>query len=85
MVGKVIVKRSGGYNPSVTRKASLRKEISELRSIGGLMSNVCFNLGQKYDPKLAAGARHVIDNHDLGTMADLRVQWDAIKRAEVAK
>ena len=63
-------------------KAQLRQEITALRNVGGMMSNVCFNLGQRHDPMLPSGTKIAIDNYDVGLMAELRVKWDAIPRSE---
>lgn len=55
-------------------KKELREEIHGLRSVGGSMSNVCFNLGQDSGPI-----------HDREMLAMLAKSWDAIKRAEPTK
>jgi hypothetical protein len=72
--------------PETASKTGLRREIDELRSIGRQMSNVCFNLGQRYreglGPMAEIGPLH---NFDAEAMRDLRVKWDAIKRAEVKR
>ena len=52
-------------------KKELREEIRRLRSVGGSMSNVCWNLGQ--------AGRTVNDREMLAALAR---SWDAIKRAE---
>ena len=66
----------------MSTKAELRKEIAELRSVGGQMSAVCFNLGQHYDADLPWDARRTVRNTDLQKMQELHIEWDAIKRAE---
>lgn len=63
-------------------KQQLRDEIKALRWVGAQMSNVCFNLGQRYDDKAADEAPVLIFNRNLATMWELRKDWDAIRRAE---
>lgn len=63
-------------------KSELRKEIAALRHAGGMMANICFNIGQRYDSRLSPDSPHAIIQSDLGTMRELRVKWDAIPRAE---
>lgn len=53
-------------------KAELRAEIAKLRSVGGRLSNVAFNLSQRRDG--------VGDYEDL--LHRLYKEWDAIERAE---
>ena len=53
-------------------KAELRQEIAELRHVGGMMSNLCFNLAQ--DNKQSQANRDSMDH--------CRRNWDAIKRRE---
>jgi hypothetical protein len=68
---------------SIAHKRELRREIAELRSVGAQMSNVCFNLGQRYQPARNAMAEiGPLHNFDAKAMSELRLQWDAIKRAE---
>ena len=54
----------------------LRREIERLRSIGGIMSNICFNLGQDGNSE---GQR--LEPHTRETMRGLRKAWDDIGRA----
>jgi len=63
--------------PSPAGKDRLRREIRELRAVGSLMSNVCFNLSQN-PPK-------VVESYDAEVLSDLRKRWDAIERAEPIK
>lgn len=55
-------------------KQELRREIADLRSVGAMMSNICFNLSQS--------ETRVPNKNDRDCMDDLRVKWDAIARAE---
>jgi len=56
----------------------LREEVAALRSVGSLMSNVCFNISQ--------GAGRLADTERQREMlAELARQWDAIKRSETCK
>lgn len=71
-----------GSTKRAATKSELREEIRQLRSVGSQMSNVCFNIGQRHDAIAPFGSKKVIDNFDLGLMAELRVKWDAIKRTE---
>lgn len=58
--------------------SELRNEITELRRVGGQMSNVCFNYGQ-------SGIGGSLDEHSRNMLQDLAKQWDAIKRTEPSK
>lgn len=60
-------------------KADLRREIQELREIGGQMSNICFNLGQN---AVYEDLGKMVTGRDLVSLRELQQQWDAIKRAE---
>lgn len=53
-------------------KDALRKEIKQLREVGGLMANVLYNL--KYRDALPARDREICKELSRG--------WDAIERAE---
>ena len=53
-------------------KDELRQEIAKLRHVGGMMSNLCFNLAQWKEGRPV----------DRRSMDDLRHLWDAIPRAE---
>lgn len=53
-------------------KSELRREIKQLREIGGLMANILFNL--QYMDSLDANARLLCKSTCQ--------KWDAIKRAE---
>lgn len=64
---------------SLAHKHELRKEIEELRTIGGQMSNVCFNLGQN---TREGDLGRMVPGRDLAGMYDLAKKWDAIQRRE---
>lgn len=57
-------------------KEDLRAEIAELREVGQLMSNICFNWGQ------SGAGFHTLTQDDKDYIDGLRIKWDAIKRRE---
>lgn len=55
-------------------KSELRQEIAELRHVGALMANFCFNVSQS--DKIDPGYRQC--------MKEMQTMWDKIKRRERA-
>jgi hypothetical protein len=51
--------------------SALSQEIALLRSVGGGMSNICFNLSQDKN----------IEERHRESMNRCRIEWDAIRRA----
>ena len=57
-------------------KKQLRQEIKELRRVGTMMSNLCYNLGQ------SGNTSTTLDDHNKKSMYKLAREWDAIIRSE---
>ncbi len=56
-------------------KEELRQEITELRNIGGQLSNVAHNIWQR-------GGKPRIDAEERAILGELYQKWDLIKRRE---
>lgn len=55
-------------------KKDLRREIEQLRHVGQMMSNLCYNLQNRTGPLL---------DSDKRSMKECQVAWDKIERSEI--
>lgn len=60
--------------------ADVKRELAERRRVGGMLSNIAFNLHQraKFGPVTLA-------DRDVASLDETRREWDAIARAEDAE
>ena len=68
--------KSARYQMKPATKKQLRQEIKELRRVGTMMSNLCYNLGQSHS------STATIDDHNKKSMYKLAREWDTIIRSE---